>query len=134
MKHRLAAAPLALLAAALAVPAAAATCDPEAVAGLWVGHATVEKDLYCLIDVRKSGAVAQSSCFDPKSLKPVATLVGKLALAADCTVKGTFEFSSGDVVTPAKFKGVLKAKQQTMTGDFVIFGEGESYRFVRQLD
>jgi hypothetical protein len=134
MRDRFAVAPLALLAAVSAVPAAAAICEPEAIAGLWVGHATVEKDLYCLVDVKASGAVKQSSCFDPKTLKPVATLDGKLTLSTDCKVKGTFEFVSGDVVTPAKFKGVLKTKQQTMTGDFVIFGEGESYRFVRQLD
>ena len=93
MRSRFAVAPftLALLAAASAVPAAAATCKPESVAGLWVGHATVEVDLYCLIDVKKSGVVAQSSCFNPKTLKPEATLDGKVTLetnigsAASCT-------------------------------------------------
>jgi len=136
MRHRIAAAPLtlALLAAASAVPAAAATCKPETVAGLWVGHATVQVDLYCLIDVKKSGVVAQSSCFNPKTLKPEATLDGKVTLEKDCTVKATFQFKSGKVTDPAKFRGKMTSDGQKMAGDFVIFGAQEAYRFIRQLD
>ncbi len=137
MGHRFIAAPaaLALLATlAGAAPAAAASCKPESVAGLWVGHATVQVDLYCLIDVKKSGVVAQSSCFNPKTLKPEATLDGKVTLEKDCTVKATFQFKSGKVTDPAKFRGKMTSDGQKMAGDFVIFGAQEAYRFIRQLD
>lgn len=139
MRHRFAVAPLtlALLAAASAVgsvPAAAASCKPDSVAGLWVGHATTEVDLYCLIDVKKSGAVVQSSCFNPKTLKPEATLDGKVTLQRDCTVKATFEFKSAKKTAPAKFRGKMTSNGQKMAGDFIIFGAQEAYRFIRQLD
>ena len=136
MRRRFAVAPLALalLAATAAAPVAAATCKPEAVAGLWVGHATVQVDLYCLIDVKKSGAVRQSSCFNGKTLKPAATLDGKVTLEKDCTVKATFQFKSGKVTDPAKFRGKMTSDGQKMAGDFIIFGAQEAYRFVRQLD
>jgi hypothetical protein len=136
MRHRFAVAPLtlALLAAASAVPAAAASCKPESVAGLWVGHATTEVDLYCLIDVKKSGAVVQSSCFNPDTLKPEATLDGKVTLEKDCTVKATFQFKSAKETAPAKFRGKMTSNGQKMAGDFVIFGAQEAYRFIRQID
>jgi len=126
-----------LLALATTIGAAdAATCRPRDLTGIWVGHATVQKDLYCLIEVRKDGTIPQSSCFNPKSLKSAATLDGSLSLGRDCKVQGAFTFKSTDpaITTPATFKGKLKTETGIMSGNFVIFGEGEAYRFIRQLD
>ncbi len=67
-------------------------------------------------------------------MKRAATLDGKFTLQRDCTAEGTFEFDDGKAKKPAKFRGKLKPDRQVLTGDFVIFGAQESYRFVRQLD
>lgn len=133
---RLVAAVLALPVVATAGTAQAATCNPKVLQGLWVGHATFQVDLYCLVDVARSGKIVQSSCFAAKSLKPTASLDGKFALDGDCKVSGNFDltvYKSGKV-SPATFKGRLNTDKELMNGDFVIFGASEDYRFVKQLD
>jgi hypothetical protein len=128
------AAATALLLLAAAGTAEAAQCEPELLRGIWVGHATTEVDLYCLIDVDAKGLVLQSSCFAPKSLRPVATLSGRLQLSEDCAVRARFTLTLDRTSTPAVFRGRLVPGRSTMNGDFVVLGQSEDYRFVRQLD
>jgi hypothetical protein len=116
--------------------AAAESCSSKFFEGVWVGHASTEVDLYCLLELNKNGATRQSSCFSPKSLKATATLDGKLTLGEDCKVTGTFELTINRTgkSDPAAFKGRLVPEKGAIVGDFVIFGEGEAYKFTKQLD
>jgi hypothetical protein len=126
---------LAALIAAGATSAEAA-CKTRDLRGLWVGHATAQLDLYCLVEFGKDGVIDQSSCFSPKTLKPTGALSGSLAVTADCKVGGAFDltiFKSGKV-SPATFNGRVVRDGEVMNGNFFIFGEPEDYRFYRQLD
>jgi hypothetical protein len=124
--------------AALAASASAevASCKTRLLQGLWVGHATDQADLYCLTEFGQDGVIVQSSCFNPKTLKPVGALSGGLTVSSECKVGGSFDltiFKSGKV-SPATFNGRLVREGQVMNGDFFIFGAPEDYRFYRQLD
>ena len=135
MSKFLAAASLAIALSASA-SAEAAVCKTKALEGLWVGHATAQLDLYCLVRFGKDGVIDQSSCFSPKTLKPTGALSGGLTVTADCKVSGKFAltiFKSGKE-SPASFNGRLIRDDQVMNGDFFIFGAPEDYRFYRQLD
>lgn len=136
MNKFLAAASVAVALAASPSAAEAAACKTKALEGLWVGHATAQLDLYCLVEFGKDGVIDQSSCFSPKTLKPTGALSGGLTVTADCEVSGDFAltiFKSGKE-SPASFNGRLIREDQVMNGDFVIFGAPEDYRFYRQLD
>ena len=129
-------------AAALALPIAvaaagaadAADCKTKFLRGVWVGHATTEVDLYCTLQVKENGWTTESSCFNPKTLKQAATLDGRFTVKSNCEVSASFDFTNGATgkVSPATFKGVMKPETGVLSGDFVIFGEGEAYRFVQQ--
>lgn len=129
-------------AAALALPIAlaaaggaeAASCKTKFLRGVWVGHATTEVDLYCMLQFKENGVTAVTSCFNPKTLKSVATLDGSLKVTGDCKVTGAFDLllAATGKTSPATFTGKMRPDEGVMTGDFVIFGEGEAYRFVQQ--
>ncbi len=125
-----------LAALAAGASSAEAACKTKLLTGLWVGHATDQADLYCLTEFGKDGVILQSSCFNPKTLKPVGALSGGLIVSAGCKVGGSFDltiFKSGKV-SPATFNGRLVREGEVMNGDFFIFGAPEDYRFYRQLD
>jgi len=131
-----------LKAAALALPIAvaaggaadAASCTTKFLRGVWVGHATTEVDLYCTLEIKDNGWTVESSCFNPKTLQQAATLEGRFAVTKSCDVTASFDFTNGATgkVSPATFKGRMRPETGVMTGDFVIFGKGEAYRFVQQ--
>lgn len=129
----LAAALLALPLAAFAGTADGADCKTKLLTGVWVGHATVEADYYCLIQVKQNGWITRTSCFNPKTLKPVATLEGRFTVDHACKVTAAFEFKyTTGPATDAKFKGKLDPEKGLMSGDFVVLGASEAYRFSQQ--
>jgi hypothetical protein len=132
--NRLMSALIALPLAAAGAAAEAASCKPGEIAGLWVGHATNQKDYYCLVDVDAEGRIGRTSCLNPKTLKGVARLDGRFTVSRDCRVTGKFTFVYDDsgAKTAATFKGRLDAEAGLMDGDFIVLHASELYRFARQ--
>ena len=130
---------LAVLAASAAAAgtAHAAQCSTKELHGLWVGTAEEDDPAYCLFQFKKTGRLAQSSCFEGPVIKPSATATGRLTVAKDCTVTGAFvatgtrggnkaELRFTGTLDPAK--GIIQGTMKPKGGRALTYGFARHWR------